>query len=237
MEHLQNLFSRYERILIFDTETTGLNFQKDEIIQFSAVLLEQQNGEIAVTQQYDRLIQLAPGQTVPPEIQRLTGITTEMVMTQGIPRQQAAAEIGALIGGNTLLTAYNAHFDLSFLYYLLARHGDPACLKGKDKLEDMIASIQHGYMLFETSNGMEDPKNWAIQCVAQYGIEIVDGKLTDNYVAPVVMSGYVPDLLKSISMISDDFEISGSGYCGKGYKEWVRVSDGGPALKVKVKLG
>lgn len=135
MEHLQNLFSRYERILIFDTETTGLNFQKDEIIQFSAVLLEQRNGEIAITQQYDRLIQLAPGQTVPPEIQRLTGITTEMVMTQGIPRQQAAAEIGELIGGNTLLTAYNAHFDLSFLYYLLARHGDPACLKGKDKLD------------------------------------------------------------------------------------------------------
>lgn len=144
MEHLQNLFSRYERILIFDTETTGLNFQKDEIIQFSAVLLEQQNGEIAVTQQYDRLIQLAPGQTVPPEIQRLTGITTEMVMTQGIPRQQAAAEIGALIGGNTLLTAYNAHFDLSFLYYLLARHGDPACLKGKDKLDLLTVSATGG---------------------------------------------------------------------------------------------
>ena len=109
--------------------------------------------------------------------------------------------------------------------------------KGTDKLSDMIASVKHGYMLFETDNGMEDPKNWAIQCVAQYGIEIVDGKLTDHYVAPVVMSGYVPDLLKSISMISDDFEISGTGYCGKGYKEWVRVSDGGPALKARVKLG
>ena len=94
MEHLQNLFSRYERILIFDTETTGLNFQKDEIIQFSAVLLEQQNGEIAVTQQYDRLIQLAPGQTVPPEIQRLTGITTEMVMTQGIPGSRPPPRLG-----------------------------------------------------------------------------------------------------------------------------------------------
>ena len=109
--------------------------------------------------------------------------------------------------------------------------------KGKDKLEDMIASIEHGYMLFETNNGMEDPKNWAIQCVAEYGIEIVDGKLTDNYVSPVVMSGYVPDLLKSISMVSDDFKVVGAGSCGKGYKEWVRVSDGGPALKVKVKLG
>ena len=109
--------------------------------------------------------------------------------------------------------------------------------KGTDKLEDMIASIDHGYMLFDTNNGMEDPKNWAIQCVAEYGIEIKDGKLTDNYVSPVVMSGYVPDLLKSISMISDDFVVAGSGMCGKGYKEWVRVSDGGPALKVKVKLG
>lgn len=109
--------------------------------------------------------------------------------------------------------------------------------KGTDKLEDMIASIDHGYMLFETDNGMEDPKNWAIQCVAQYGIEIVDGKLTDNYVSPVVISGYVPDLLKSISMVSEDFKVTGAGSCGKGYKEWVRVSDGGPALKVKVKLG
>ena len=109
--------------------------------------------------------------------------------------------------------------------------------KGKDKLEDMIASIDHGYMLFETNNGMEDPKNWAIQCVAEYGIEIIDGKLTENYVSPVVMSGYVPDLLGSISMVSDDFKIIGAGACGKGYKEWVRVSDGGPALKVKVKLG
>ena len=108
---------------------------------------------------------------------------------------------------------------------------------GKDKLEDMIASIDHGYMLFETNNGMEDPKNWAIQCVAEYGIEIVDGKLTENYVSPVVMSGYVPDLLGSISMVSDQFQVIGAGSCGKGYKEWVRVSDGGPALKVKVKLG
>ena len=109
--------------------------------------------------------------------------------------------------------------------------------KGHDKLEDMIKSIKHGYMLFDTNNGMEDPKNWAIQCTCEYGIEIVDGKLTDNYVSPVVMSGFVLDFLNSISMISDDFEINGAGFCGKGYKEWVRVSDGGPAIKARVKLG
>ena len=107
---------------------------------------------------------------------------------------------------------------------------------GQDKLEDMIASVKHGYMLFETNNGMEDPKNWQIQCTAEYGIEIVDGKLTDHYVSPVVMSGSVPELLQSISAVSDQVTVVGSGSCGKGYKEWVRVADGGPALKLRVKL-
>lgn len=158
-----------------------------------------------------------------------TQIIKDGILVTGISDLASAAQLGTAPTGNgrrqdSRRKAYSRMTNTFFE-------------KGTDKLEDMIASVKHGYMLFETSNGMEDPKNWAIQCVAQYGIEIVDGKLTDNYVAPVVMSGYVPDLLKSISMISDDFEISGSGYCGKGYKEWVRVSDGGPALKVRVKLG
>lgn len=108
---------------------------------------------------------------------------------------------------------------------------------GKDKLEDMIMSIKNGYLLVGSYSGMEDPKNWGIQCVASYGIEIKNGKLTDNIIAPVLITGYVPDLLNSISAVSDDLEMFGSGYCGKGYKEFVKVSDGGPYLKARVKLG
>ena len=158
-----------------------------------------------------------------------TQIIKDGILVTGISDLASAAQLGTAPTGNgrrqsSRRKAYSRMTNTFFE-------------KGTDKLEDMIASISHGYMLFETDNGMEDPKNWAIQCVAEYGIEIVDGRLTDNYVSPVVMSGYVPDLLKSISMISDDFEMSGAGYCGKGYKEWVRVSDGGPNLKVRVKLG
>lgn len=109
--------------------------------------------------------------------------------------------------------------------------------KGESKVSDMIKSIKHGYYLCDTNNGMEDPKNWQIQCTAEYAREIVDGKFSGKIVSPVVISGYVPDVLKSISMVSDEFEVSGSGFCGKGHKEWVRVSDGGPHLKAKVKLG
>ncbi len=108
---------------------------------------------------------------------------------------------------------------------------------GSSTVEEMIASVKHGYLLSQTDNGMEDPKNWNIQCVCSYGREIKDGKLTGRIVAPVVMSGYVPDLLQSISMVSKDFEVIGSGHCGKGYKEWVTVSDGGPYLKARCKLG
>lgn len=108
---------------------------------------------------------------------------------------------------------------------------------GKDKLSDMISSIKKGYFLQCPMSGMEDPKNWGIQCMILYGIEIKDGKLTDNYVSPVVMTGYVPDLLKSISMVSEKIELSGTGACGKGYKELVKVSCGGPYVKAKARLG
>ncbi len=157
-----------------------------------------------------------------------TQIIKDGVLVAGISDLASATELGTEPTGNGRRQSYKRK--------AYARMTNTFFEPGRDKLEDMIASVKHGYMLFETNNGMEDPKNWQIQCTAEYGIEIVDGKLTDNYVSPVVMSGSVPELLKSISMVSDEFKVIGSGSCGKGYKEWVRVSDGGPALKVKVKL-
>lgn len=157
-----------------------------------------------------------------------TQIIKDGILVSGISDLASASQLGTEATGNGRRESYKRK--------AYSRMTNTFFDAGKDKLEDMIASIKHGYMLFQTNNGMEDPKNWQIQCTAEYGIEIIDGKLTDNYISPVVMSGYVPDLLKSISMISDEVKIIGSGGCGKGYKEWVRVSDGGPALKVRVKL-
>ena len=69
------------------------------------------------------------------------------------------------------------------------------------------------------------------------GYEIRDGKLTGRVVAPVIMTGYVPDLLGSVSMVSPDRGVFGTGGCGKGHKEWVKVADGGPYLKARGRLG
>ena len=103
--------------------------------------------------------------------------------------------------------------------------------------EEMIASVKYGYLLEGMDSGMEDPKHWGIQCIISRGREIKDGKLTGKMVAPIIMTGYVPDLLGNISMLSKDCEVFGSGGCGKGYKEWVKVSDGGPYIKTKARLG
>ena len=132
---LESLFARYDKLLLFDTETTGLSFPRDEIIEFAAVVVEPVNGVPTVTREYDQLISLTPGNTVPPEIQKLTGITDRDLQERGIPKGQVCRDIAEMIHGNTLLLAYNAHFDLSFLFYLLLRQGDPGILKGKDKLD------------------------------------------------------------------------------------------------------
>ena len=110
-------------------------------------------------------------------------------------------------------------------------------LGGNDTVEDMIKSIDYGFLLSSPSSGMGDPKNWGIQMMVSMAKEIKDGKLTGKIFSPIVLTGYVPDLLKSISMISRDVELNGSGACGKGHKEWVKVSDGGPYIKAKISLG
>ena len=146
MAQLETLFAKYDRLVLFDTETTGLLYSRDEIIEFAAVVLEQQNGQVTVVQEYDELISLSPGGCVPPMIEQLTGITNQDLREKGIPKTRVCCDIARMIQGNTLLLAYNAHFDLSFLFYLLLRDGDPSILKGKDKLDLLtVYKDRHSY--------------------------------------------------------------------------------------------
>jgi len=146
MAYFEELFAKYDRLVLFDTETTGLFFSRDEIIEFAAVVVEQRDGQPVVVEEYDELISLTPGNTVPPMIEKLTGITTRDLAEKGVPKAQVCADIARMISGNTLLLAYNAHFDLSFVFYLLLRNGDPTVLKGKDKLDLLtVYKDRHSY--------------------------------------------------------------------------------------------
>jgi TldD protein len=107
---------------------------------------------------------------------------------------------------------------------------------GDTTVEDLIGQVEDGIYVTKVSSGMEDPKGWGSQVSGHYGFEIKNGTITDKMYAPVGITGYVPDVLSSISAVGSDFGLSG-GYCGKGTKETVPVTDGGPHLLMKARLG
>ena len=162
----------------------------------------------------------------------LTGDTVIIdrgVLKTGMCDALSAARLGVAPTGNGRRESYErkAYTRMANTYFQ----------GGESTPEEMIASIQNGFLLETPSSGMEDPKNWGIQCMVTTAKEIKNGKLTGKIYSPIVLTGYVPDLLKSVTMMSKTAELSGSGYCGKGYKEWVKVSDGGPYMKARIRLG
>ena len=182
MANFEKLFSRYDRLLLLDTETTGLIYSRDEIIEFAAVIVEpSENGPI-VTREYDELVSLSPGGFVPPKIQQLTGITTADLQEKGLSKTRVCRDIGEMVEGNTLLLAYNAHFDLSFLFYMLLRDGDPAILKGKDKLDLLtVYRDRHSY------------PHRLCSAIEQYGLS---GKVVNSHRA-------VDDVLATVAVMAE----------------------------------
>ena len=98
------------RGVIVDTETTGLNARKDEIIEIGIVAFSfDEAGNIGdVTGVYGGLQQ--PSVAIPADIARLTGITDAMVAGQKID----IAQVKALIEPADLIIAHNAGFDRPF---------------------------------------------------------------------------------------------------------------------------
>ncbi len=90
-----------------DIETTGLDPQKDAIIEIGAVRF---NGR-RVEQEWSTLIN--PGRRIPPFITQLTGITNEMV-AHAPPLQAVLADLKDFVG-NVPIMGHNVSFDLSFL--------------------------------------------------------------------------------------------------------------------------
>ena len=128
---MTDLFPTFDTLIVLDTETTGVNAMHDEIIELGAVRLRRDGAEFVPDAELSCLIQLPTGWTVPPVIERITGISQAMLDSEGVGRREAAERLrDFLTAPNTLCIAYNAQFDLSFLYYFLARFGFAACLRG-----------------------------------------------------------------------------------------------------------
>lgn len=125
----------YNKILIFDFETTGLNARFNNIIEIGAVLLEKNNDKYEVLKTLNVFIK--QNEPLPAKIVEITGITDSLLNDEGISENEAFNLFDNLIDDETLLIAYNLAFDIGFLGALYQRHHHVNHLINNDILDCM----------------------------------------------------------------------------------------------------
>lgn len=152
-------------------------------------------------------------------------IIVDGVLREFMNSRESAAHFGMTPRGNARA--------FSFSDEPLIRMRNTVILPGRDKLEDMIASVDDGYYLVQTGNGQADTTGEFMFGISM-GYEIKKGKL-GRAILDTTISGVAFEMLKTVDMMSDSLKLESSGYCGK--KQPMPVGLGGPDMRCKVMIG
>ena len=133
---MDSLFDIFDSVILFDTETTGVNPGQDEIIEIALLRAVKKNGVPVIEDESDLFIKLSHNKKLPAIITDLTGITEKKLLEEGVSKEAACAELVRMLDHrDSLLVAYNAQFDLCFLYYFLDNYGKAALLRNFKMLD------------------------------------------------------------------------------------------------------
>ncbi|NCC67908.1 MAG: 3'-5' exonuclease [Clostridia bacterium] len=144
---LDNLFGQFDSIVFLDVETSGLNSRTDEIIEFGLLRVIREGEKLLTDGETGMLVRMSPGKKLSGTITQLTGITQSMLDREGIAKNTACETLkGYLDHGKQLLVAYNAQFDLCFLYFFLKNFGTENVMRGTKLLDAlMVYRDRRGY--------------------------------------------------------------------------------------------
>lgn len=115
----------------------------------------------------------------------------------------------------------------------IIRMRNTAILPGRSRLQEMISSIDNGYYLLGTGNGQADVSSEFMFGIV-VGYEIKNGKI-GRAIKDTTVSGVAYDMLKTVSMVADDFSWLNGGMCSKLQR--VPVGMGGASVKCRLSFG
>ncbi|QKN88261.1 DEDDh exonuclease [Bacillus phage Novomoskovsk] len=95
---------------IIDFETTGLDHNKDQVIEIGAMKVDLAGG---IMDTYHKYVRLSGGRKLEPKITELTGITYETLDDFGVPEATAMQGLANFIGDD-IIVAHFASFDLAY---------------------------------------------------------------------------------------------------------------------------
>lgn len=111
---------KYSRVVYFDTETTGFDPEKHQIIEFAAVVCDGNESR-----DEDFFVRLRREDSIPEKITQITGIT-DLDLVHGKEEEDLIQCFKDLCSadGQVLLVAHNAQFDLGFIAQTMIRYKD-----------------------------------------------------------------------------------------------------------------
>jgi len=131
------------RRFYFDTETTGFPAKDGTpldkcpfIVQIAAILVDDEQGEVASLS----CIIKPDGWTIPDDVARIHGISTEKAEAFGIPARVAMATFSQLCRQADQVVAHNINFDLKLVAYEVDRAKAPHVIADKPQFCTMDAT-------------------------------------------------------------------------------------------------
>lgn len=154
-----------ERIVVFDTETTGIDPANDRIVTAFVGILDA-NGD--VERGTDWLAD--PGVEIPERATEVHGISTEMAQQEGEPAPEVTAKIANSLAWvarhNLPLVVFNAPYDLTLLAAECRRHGVEMPVLGEQVVDPLIIDRQ--------VDRFRKGKRTLSDCASVYGVELLD---------------------------------------------------------------
>lgn len=110
------MFKDYRRLVVFDTETSGLSPDDGEILELGAVVLTRPEGEERFTEQEDISVLIKNDNPIPWNITQINHIDDKMCEKDGISKKEFYELLTTIFGHkDTLIIAYNTPFDMKFI--------------------------------------------------------------------------------------------------------------------------